>query len=299
MMEFKQIWDQGLLHFQDGAVLTVGLLVTAILVLVIGMLISAWIARLIGRRMRKTRMSLDTVATLQKLVFVLLMIATVLTSLGLLRVPLTAFTFMSGAIAVGVGFGAQNVINNYISGWILMSERPVRIGDFIEIEDSQGVVERIGNRSTQIRRVDGVHIMVPNSILMERTLINWTLIDRDIRATVTVGVAYGSPVREVEKLIHQAVGEHAEVMETPAPVVIFSDFGDSALIFETFFWCRVGGSYELRRIRSDIRFRIDELFREHGITIAFPQRDVHLFSDKPLEIVTGGREASTTQGGEE
>lgn len=297
-MEFKQIWNQGLLHFQDGGVLTVGLLTTAVLVIIVGMLVSAWVARLVGRRMRKTRLSPDTVAALQKLIFILLVIVTVLTALSLLQVPLTAFTFMSGAVAIGVGFGAQNVINNYISGWILMSERPVRIGDFIEIDDSKGVVERIGNRSTQIRRVDGVHIMVPNSILMERTLINWTLVDRDIRAMVSVGVAYGSPVREVEKLIQSAVKEHKDIMDTPAPIVVFSEFGDSALIFETYFWCRVSGSYELRQIRSDVRFRIDELFREHGITIAFPQRDVHLYSDKPLQFVAGGQETGGDNGGE-
>lgn len=297
-MEFEQIWNQGLLHFKDGAVLTVGLLITALLVLVIGIVISAWLARLIGRRMRATRLSLDTVATLQKLFFILFVIGTVLTSLSLLQVPLTAFTFLSGAVAIGFGFGAQNVINNYLSGWILLSERPVRIGDFIEIEGSKGVVERIGNRSTQIRRVDGVHIMVPNSILMERILVNWTLVDKDIRTTVSVGVAYGSPVRKVQELLDQAVAEHAEIKTTPAPVIVFDEFGDSALIFEAYFWCSVSGTYQLRQIRSDVRFRIDELFRENGITIAFPQRDVHFYSDKPLQFVTSVEESGQPDDGE-
>lgn len=286
-MDLNKLWNLVLLTFQDGTTLTVGLLISAIIVLLLGLIISSWAARLIARRLKKSKMSPDTIATLQKLIYIFLAIITVLTALSLVQVPVTAFTFLSGAVAIGIGFGAQNLINNFISGWILMSERPVRIGDFIEIDDSRGVVERIGNRSTQIRRVDGVHIMVPNSLLMERTLINWTLVDKDIRTSVSVGVAYGSPVRKVEQLIHQAIDEHQQILKEPPPVVVFSDFGDSALIFETLFWCRItGGERELRLVRSDVRFRIDELFRENDITIAFPQQDVHLRTAGPLEFVS-------------
>jgi small-conductance mechanosensitive channel len=146
------------------------------------------------------------------------------------------------------------------------------------------MVEKIGNRSTRVRRIDGVHIMVPNSLLLERSVINWTLVDRNIRTSVTVGVAYGSPVREVEKLIYQALQENKDVLKDPAPAVVFSDFGDSALIFEILFWLVVSGEKELRVVRSDLRFRIDELFREHDITIAFPQRDLHIKTVMPLEI---------------
>ena len=107
-----------------------------------------------------------------------------MTAMSLLRIPLTAFAFISGAVAIGVGFGAQNIINNFISSWILMSERPVRIGDFVEIDNSAGVVEMIGNRSTRIRRTDGVHMLVPNSQMLERIVVSWTLIDKSIRSMV-------------------------------------------------------------------------------------------------------------------
>ncbi|MEE4293069.1 MAG: mechanosensitive ion channel domain-containing protein, partial [Xanthomonadales bacterium] len=186
--------------------------------------------------------------------------------------------------AIGVGFGAQNIINNLISGWILMSERPVRIGDFVEIDDHRGTVESIGNRSTRIRRIDGVHLLVPNSQMLERVVVNWTLIDRDFRTTVRVGVAYGSPVRRVEELLYQAAGAQEDVLDTPKPIVVFEDFGDNSLVFDLFFWCHAGGERELRVIRSDIRFRIEQLFAENGITIAFPQRDVHLFAKSPIEF---------------
>ncbi len=279
-----EFWNRALISFQDGASLTVGLLVSAVVVLLLGLGISAWVARLVGKRMLRWKLTPDTAFVLQRVTFVALVIITVMTALSLLKVPITAFTFMSGAIAIGVGFGAQNIINNFISGWILMSERPVRIGDFIEIDGSMGTVERVGNRSTQIRRVDGVHIMVPNSVLIERTLVNWTLVDPNVRTSLSVGVAYGSPVRQVEQLFRRAVEEHPQILRTPEPVVLFNDFGDSALVFEAFFWCSVTGERELRRVRSDLRYRIDELFREHDITIAFPQRDLHLKTTVPIDV---------------
>jgi small-conductance mechanosensitive channel len=284
-MDYKEVWNLTLANFSDGSTLTVGLLILAILALVIGLLCSAWVARIVGKRLVKSKLAPDNIAVLQKLTYFFLLTITVLIVLGMLNVPITALTFISGALAVGVGFGAQNIINNFISGWILMSERPVRIGDFIEIDDSRGIVEHIGNRSTRIRRIDGVHIMVPNSLLMERTLVNWTLVDKNIRTSITVGVAYGSPVREVERLINQVMADNPNILATPQPMVVFNEFGDSALVFEALFWCVItGGEKELRAVRSDLRFHIDELFRDHGITIAFPQRDVHMKPTAPIDV---------------
>ena len=165
-----------------------------------------------------------------------------------------------------------------------MAERPIRIGDFIEIDGAMGSVELIGTRSTRIRRTDGVHLLVPNSRLLEQTVVNWTLIDEQIRTIVRVGVAYGSPVQRVRELIEEAVVAQPEVNKEPAPSVVFDDFGDNALIFEVYFWCNVGGEKMLREIRSEIRFRIDALFADAGITIAFPQRDMHLDSLAPIEV---------------
>ncbi|NND45925.1 MAG: mechanosensitive ion channel [Xanthomonadales bacterium] len=285
-MDYKAIWNQPLLTLGEGAALTVGHIVIAIVIFVIGLIASAWLARLISRRLKKTSMAADNIAMLQKLTFFIFLAIVFLITLSVLGVPITALTFVSGALAVGVGFGAQNIFNNFISGWILMSERPVRIGDFIEISDSRGMVEHIGNRSTRIRRIDGVHIMVPNSQLLEQPVVNWTLVDRNIRTQVNVGVAYGSPVRLVEKLIYQALKENEDVLHDPPAVVAFADFGDNALVFEILFWCVISsGERELRLVRSDLRYRIEELFAENDITIAFPQRDVHLFPAAPLEIV--------------
>ena len=288
--ELKEIWDFVLVSMPGGESLTVGKLVAITVLLVGGYFISRFIGFLLGQRLASTHLSPDVAYTIKRIAFFTLLILVILSALNLLGVPLTAFAFATGAIAIGVGFGAQNIINNFISGWILMAERPIRIGDFIEIDNTTGIVELIGTRSTRIRRTDGVHLLVPNSRLLEQTVVNWTLIDMSIRTTVRVGVAYGSPVKRVAELILEAVHAQPEVKAEPEVSVVFEDFGDSALIFDTYFWSDVGGEKMLREIRSEIRFRITDLFEQNGITIAFPQRDVHVDSLGPLDIrlIDGG-----------
>jgi small-conductance mechanosensitive channel len=287
MTEFDSIWHYPLIRLSSGTEVTVSQILLTLLVVVIGLVLIKLVQRVLGRQFSKAEVDPNVAQTIQRVVFWALLILLFITVLGMLRIPVTALAFISGAVAIGVGFGAQNIINNLISGWILMSERPVRIGDFVELDNqNRGTVETIGNRSTRIRRIDGVHMLVPNSQMLERTVINWTLVDRNFRTTVRVGVVYGSPVRLVEQLLYQAVREQKEVLAEPAPVVVFEDFGDNALIFDAFFWCESSGEKELRVIRSDIRFRIDELCREHEIVIAFPQRDVHLYAKTPIEVRT-------------
>lgn len=284
MESFDAIWTYPLINFSDGTHIHVGQVILVTALLVAGYLVSRLIERVIRTRLAKTGMRADAALILQRIIYYGLLTAVVMTALSLLHVPLHAFAFVSGAVAIGVGFGAQNIINNFISGWILLIERPVRVNDFIEVDTHQGVVERIGNRSTQIRRTDGVHLLIPNSQMLERVVVNWTLVDRQIRTIVKVGVAYGSPLRLTADLIEQAVKEHPDVRAEPPPLIVLDDFGDSAIIFDAYFWCDVGGERELRGIRSDVRFRLDELFNENGIVIAFPQQDVHMNSATPLEV---------------
>ncbi len=286
MTQFDTIWNYPLVRLSSGIEVTIGQISLTLLVVLLGLLFIKFLQRLLGRWMTRSNVDANVAQTIQRVVFWALLVVLFITALGMLRIPITALAFISGAVAIGIGFGAQNILNNLISGWILMSERPVRIGDFVEIDDSRGVVESIGNRSTRIRRVDGVHLLVPNSQMLERMVVNWTLIDRKFRSLVRVGVVYGSPVRRVEELLLQAAREHKETLTEPAPLVMFEDFGDNALVFDLFFWCEAGAERDLRVIRSDIRFRIDELCRENDIVIAFPQRDVHLYAKTPLYIRT-------------
>ncbi len=255
---------------------TLGQMLLIPTVLIVGYLVIQWLARIITNRLVARNMQADVVHLVRRIFYVIALAILAITTLDLLNVPLTAFAFVSGAIAIGVGFGAQNIINNFISGWILMWERPIRIGDYLEVGADKGTVEAINTRSTRIRRTDGVHMLIPNSALLENTVVNWTLIDNLARTIVTVGVAYGSPVKRVAELILQATEELEAVLNDPAPSVVFDDFGDSALVFDVYFWVNATAERNLRVIRSDIRFRIVELFEENDIVIAFPQQDVHL-----------------------
>jgi small-conductance mechanosensitive channel len=262
---------------------TIGQLVVALVTVAIALFLASWLIRQPTERLLKGDKDANLVQLIKKVLWAAVLAILFFTALGMLGVPLGAFAFISGAIAIGIGFGAQNIINNFISGWILIGERPIRIGDLLELNGTLGRVEAINTRSTRIKRVDGVRIVIPNSYLLENIVVNWNLGDEDIRIFVSVGVAYGSPVRQVATLIEKAVLEQDDVLKDPEPRILFQDFGDSALIFEAYFWTQLKPGGDLRRLRSEIRFRIDELFRENDITVAFPQRDVHLDGTLKLE----------------
>lgn len=285
--KMSEFFSKTLFTINEQAV-SVGQILLVPLIFIVGLLVARMLIGKLSQRLATKKLNADAIHLLQRVLYILTLIILVITSLDLLNVPMTAFAFISGAVAIGVGFGAQNIINNFISGWILMWERPIKIGDFLELGETRGTVEAINTRSTRIRRVDGVHLLIPNSYLLENTVVNWTLIDRKMRTSVRIGVSYGSPVEQVATLIRQAVDDQAIALNDPAPVVFFEDFGDSALIFETYFWINATADRDLRQIRSNIRFRIDTLFRENNIVIAFPQRDVHvdgviqIANDKPL-----------------
>ncbi|HMB73387.1 MAG TPA: mechanosensitive ion channel domain-containing protein [Gammaproteobacteria bacterium] len=281
MPDFKTAWDY---HPFGADNVTIGQLILVFTLAIAGYGLSRLLETIVKRRLARTELRPDAAHTLQRILFYALIICVVLIALSLLNIPITAFAFLTGAIAIGVGFGAQNIINNFISGWILMAERPVRIGDFVEIDSHTGVVERIGNRSTRIRRVDGVHLLVPNSQMLERVVINWTLLDNRIRTMIRVGAAYGSSSQHVAGLIESAVTAHDDVLGDPPARIYFEDFGDNALVFDAYFWCDVSGERELRAIRSDIRHALTRSFDHEGIAIAFPQRDVHLDTSRPLQV---------------
>lgn len=208
--------------------------------------------------------------------------------LHMVKIPLTFFTVIGGALAIGVGFGSQNIVNNFLSGLILLIERPVKISDIVEVENIQGTVEWVGARSTRIRTFDNLRLVVPNSTLLQNKVINWSLSDDIVRREIVVGIAYGSPVKKAQNLIQQAVSEHKLVEKKPQPIVLFNDFGDNALIFRILLWIkmsRVGMSHQnILQVESDIRFHIDEQFRKNNIVIAFPQQDTHLDTLRPLEV---------------
>ena len=290
-MSFDKIFEllaTPVFSIQEKAV-TVGDILLLPLILLISYLALKTLIKVIVKRMTSKGLTPDVVHLVSRITYILGIVVMLVMTLELINIPITAFAFLSGAVAIGVGFGAQNIINNFISGWILMWERTIKIGDFLEVDGVKGNVEAINTRSTRIRRTDGVHLLIPNSKLLENTVINWTLIDNKARTTVSVGVAYGSPCRKVATLIEQAVSEQDAVLNSPAPVVIFNDFGDNALAFVAYFWMEANMEGQIRQVSSEIRYRIDELFAENNIVIAFPQRDLHL--DGELTIKRGTNKA--------
>jgi len=260
-------------------------LLMALFVFVAGLLLLKQGIRLFQKRvLPKTTLKSNEAVALTKIIYYFGILIILLFCMRLVHLPITAFAFLGGALAIGVGFGAQNLLNNFISGFIIMAERPIRLGDLIEIEGSFARVEDIGPRCTRIRTGDNIHILVPNSSFLEKNIVNWTLSDKQVRAHVTVGVMYGSPVREVERLLIKTASENEKVDRKPEPFVLFRDFGDNALIFSLYFWMSMETMTERLLLESSIRFHIDDLFREAGIVIAFPQRDIHLDTSRPLDI---------------
>jgi len=256
----------------------------------LGFLVVAWfLSRLLAflvvkKLLSSARISQDSRAIIQRILFYAMIVLVIITVLTYLGIPLATFAFISGAVAIGFGFGAKTIIENFLSGWILMSERPIRIGDIIEMEAFIGRIVSIGNRSTLVKRNDGADIVVPNSQVLESRLINWTLHDPYVRTLVKVGVAYGSDVQQVKSQLELVLKNYDLAQKEPEPVIVFEDFGDSALIFDVFFWVSMVGGRELRLIRSDVRFLIEQVFREQGIVIAYPQRDVHVNFTDPNQL---------------
>jgi len=189
-------------------------------------------------------------------------------------IDLSALTILAGAVGVGVGLGLQNIANNFISGIIILFERPIKIGDRIEVGAVNGDVVHIAARSTTVRTNDNIAIIIPNSSFISSNVINWSHGDSKVRFRVPVGVAYGSDVRLVERLLLEVAKENENVLENPPAAVRFLEFGDSALEFEL----RVWSSRLLHRkglLISQLNFGIYEKFKQHQIEIPFPQRDLH------------------------
>lgn len=278
------LWNYELYDSKESPI-TVGKVVLGALLLFLGFAISKRLSRFFGRRiLPRLGVQEGAAHALGSLTFYALATCATLLALRLVNVPLTIFTFFGGAIAIGVGFGAQRPINNFLSGLILLTERPVRVGDMIQLGEVTGIIESIGTRSTRVRTETNLEIIVPNSALLENNVSNWTLSDPTIRTKVTVGVMYGSPTDQVIEIMQSVAEQHIRVLDAPEAFVLFNAFGDNSLEFELHFFLVFRNVTEQKRIQSELRLEIGRRFRDAGITVAFPQRDVHLDTLKPLEI---------------
>jgi len=279
-----EVWAYEVMASQDRPI-TIGKITTALFVFVAGLMLARRIARgLSGRVLSRFGWDPGVRSAFESLFFYSAVALVFLIALRTVNIPLTAFAVVGGALALGIGFGSQAVVSNFISGLILLAERPIKAGDHVEVEGIYGMVERIGLRSTRIRTGDNFHIIVPNASFLERSVINWTHDTNKVRLKVAVGVAYGSPTRLVERSLVEVAAAHDATLPTPAPIAIFMDFADSCLLFEVRFWIRVHDIGDKLLIESQVRFAIDDRFREEGIEIAFPQRDLHIDAARPVPV---------------
>lgn len=192
-------------------------------------------------------------------------------SLGL---DITIIGAFFATLGLGLGFALQELFRDIISGIVILFERNVKVGDILEVDNLVGNVKEIRLRTSVLRTRDGIYMVIPNSRIINEKVINWTANNRTTRFCISIGVAYGSDVKKVEKLLLESISENEKVSKRPNPLVFFKDFGDSALIFELWFW--TSETWIIEPIKSEIRFKINQLFKENNIQIPFPQRDVHV-----------------------
>jgi small-conductance mechanosensitive channel len=193
---------------------------------------------------------------------------------------LSSLAIVAASVGVGVGFGLQNIINNFVSGIIILAERPISIGDRIEVAGVAGRVTKIQLRSTTVVTNDNITMIVPNADFISNTVTNWSHGDPKVRIRVPVGVAYGSDLKLLQQLLLEAAGEHPKALRDPSPVVLFNEFGDNSLNFELGVWTQEMTAAPIH-FTSEMNFIIEQKLRENDIEIPFPQRDLHVRSGLP------------------
>jgi len=222
--------------------------------------------------------------TLLRIVHYLIMITGVVVAFQFVGIDLAGLTVIFGLLSVGIGFGLQNITSNFISGLILLFERPIKVGDRVTVGDIEGDVTSINMRATTIQSLDNISIIVPNSEFISSTVTNWSYGDPKIRLRIEVGVSYSSDLDTVIKALTEVAREHPEILKTPEPMVLLSGFGDSSWNMLLVVWLEHPKRYYLTR--SEINCKIVDKFRNYGIEIPFPQRDLHVRSPLPMPFAS-------------
>lgn len=236
-----------------------------------------------SRVLRLTGLSRGSQETVAQIATYSLIFLGTIVLLQLWGLDLSSLTIFASVLGVGIGLGLQGIAKEFISGLVLIFERPIKIGDFVNVGELMGTVERISVRSTEIRTLDEVSIIVPNSRFLEQEVVNWTHHSPVSRLKVPVSIAYGSNLSIVRGALIDAAKEHADVLAEPVPQVFFKGFGDNCLHFDLMIW--IAEPRKQFRIMSDLYFRIEVILRHRGIEVPFPQRDLHIRSGSlPLEV---------------
>ncbi len=274
--------DFTLFHVGETPV-TLGSILKMLVILVLGLALSWFIRHLLERlKDRRQFAGSPAVYTLGRLLHYLIILIAIFAAFSSIGLDFRNFALIAGALSVGIGFGLQSIVNNFVSGLILLFEGSLRVGDYIELETGlQGIVKEINTRSTLIRTNDNIDMVVPNSHFMTSQLTNWTLREPMARFRIGFGVAYGSDKQKVKEAALAAAAKVDLVvkhMPSRQPDVWLVDFGDNALLFELLVWVSQAGVRRPARVRAEILWELETQLRERGIEIPFPQRDLHLRS---------------------
>ncbi|MBC2839904.1 mechanosensitive ion channel family protein [Robiginitalea sp. SC105] len=284
----REILNYGL-HIGEGEKsidLTIGLLLSLSLAMIATTLVLKWLRNLYTRKMEhEDRMKFFSVFKYIRYAIYMVVVLLTVSSAG---IDITLLITASAALFVGIGLALQEFFQDIIAGIMILVDKSLHVGDIVEVDGKVGKVFEIKLRSTRALTRDDKVLVIPNHKFMSEVIYNYTQNHRMTRESVQVGVAYGSDVELVTRLLLDAVNTQKGILKNPKPFVQFEDFGDSALIFSVKFF--INDSFSDPRIKSDIRYRIDRLFRENSVTIPFPQRDVHFYAHTPLAVRQPGNE---------
>ncbi|MGE5326303.1 MAG: mechanosensitive ion channel family protein [Deltaproteobacteria bacterium] len=266
-------------YFHIGKVAITPILVTKVVMFILVLTFVSHQARRLMQNeiLVRTSMDLGQQFAVARITGYVIFVVGLVVGLETIGVDLSSLVVVGGALGVGVGFGLQNIVSNFVSGLILLVERPIKLGDRVDVGGTNGDVVRISGRSTWVRTNDNVVIIIPNSEFISNRVTNWTANDRQVRFAVPLGVSYSSNPEEVRQVLMDVALSHPDVMREPAPDVRFVDFGDSSLDFELRVWT-ITKVQSPQILISELYFRIFKAFGERGIEIPFPQRDLHFKS---------------------
>jgi potassium efflux system protein len=254
-----------------------------------GFLVAYLIARKIKNRLSSTVVRRGHLAeaqarTLSNWLMIVVSLGLALGTLHFLKIPLTVFAFFGGALAIGLGFGTQTLIKNFISGIIVLFERKIRVGDIVDVGGISGSITEINTRSSVLKSGDGKETLVPNSLFLENRVTNLTLSNRRVRRKILVRVALSSPVQTVTAILKEAVERHGLVLKEPAPIITFEDFADNGHLFAIYYWTEFNDKTNGDVVASDIRFMVEKRFSEMGIQFPGERNEYPIRTNQPLQL---------------
>lgn len=256
---------------------TISELLIAIIILVFARLLISLVNRIIKRQSKRKKVDAGTYHAIYQIFKYIVWVFAVLLALDTIGAKITLFLAGSAALLVGIGLGLQQVFQDFISGIVLLFEGSLKVGDVVELQEGTvGQVKEIGIRTSKIETRNNIIMIIPNSKFISDNVINWSHHDKKSRFNVDVGVAYGSDVELVRRILIESATDHKDISKSPKPFVRFEDFGDSSLDFKLYFW--TSNIFYVENTKSDLRFIINRKFKKNNVQIPFPQRDVHIRS---------------------